>query len=213
MMDSLSKQIAGLLLDIGAVGFTPNDPITFKSGLVSPVYVDNRRLPFHPKAWHAVIDGFRVLIREHGIAFQAVAGIEAAGIPHSAALGYAMDMPSLFVRKQPKEHGKGQRIEGGDVRGKRVLLVEDLVTTGGSCLAGVDALRAEGALVTDCLCIVSYGFPEAVDAFDKAEVRLHTLAPFSLIVGQAHERQAFDGDTLAAIQRWADAPYTWESSS
>src|SRR5262245_17879726 len=111
-MTESTVQIAQALLDIQAVGFTPEQPITFKSGIRSPVYVDNRRLPFHPAAWRLVIEGFAALIQALDLQFDAIAGIEAAGIPHSAALGYALEHPSLFVRKAPKEHGKGKRIEG-----------------------------------------------------------------------------------------------------
>lgn len=206
------QDIADALLDIGAVGFTPDAPVTFKSGIVSPVYVDNRRLPFHPKEWQIVIDGFRMWIREHNIAFDVIAGIEAGGIPHSAALGYAMDKPSLFVRKQTKEHGKQQRVEGGDVDGKRVLLVEDLITTGGSSLSGVEALREAGAVVTDCIAIVSYEFAEAARAFDAVNMRLHVLAPFRVIAGRAHARGDFDDDTLATLHEWHNNPHGWSQT-
>lgn len=202
--------IADALLDIGAVGFTPDNPVTFKSGMVAPVYVDNRRLPFHPKHWKIVIDGCRTLIREREIEFTAIAGIEAAGIPHSAALGYAMDRPSLFVRKQRKEHGKGKQVEGGDVRGERILLIEDLVTTGGSSLAGVQALKAVGAQVTDCITIVSYEFDEASQAFAAEKVRLHVLASFTTIINRAFERGNFDETTWAMLMAWHNNPYDWK---
>ncbi len=208
-MEYYQTNIANTLLDIGAVGFTPAAPVTFKSGILSPVYVDSRRLPYHPKHWHMVIDGFRMWIREHNITFDAIAGIEAGGIPHSAALGYALEKPSLFVRKASKSHGKRNRVEGGDVGGRQILLVEDMVTTGSSSLNGVEALREAGATVTDCICIVSYGFAEAFSAFDAAAVRLHILAPFEVIVAQAHERGSFDDATLAVLQAWHADPHNW----
>lgn len=208
-LDHLQREVANALLDIGAVGFSPQQPITFKSGMRSPIYVDNRRVPFHPKAWRIIMNGFRAWIREDALNFDAIAGIEAAGIPHSAALGYATERPSLFVRKQPKGHGKGQQVEGGDVDGLRVLLVEDLVSTGSSSLAGVEALRSAGALVTDCIAIVSYGFAEAQAAFEAANVRLHVLAPFSVITEQAVARGMFDAHTLAILQDWHQDPYGW----
>lgn len=209
-MDNIHQQTADALLEIGAVGFSPDAPITFKSGIVSPVYVDNRRLPFHPKSWRMVIHGMRSWIREHNIEFDAIAGIEAAGIPHSAALGYAMERPSLFVRKKPKEHGKAQKIEGGSVDGLRVLLVEDLVTTGGSSLDGVQALRDAGATVTDCIVIVSYELNEAIEAFHKAQVTLHTLAPFSLLAERAHQRGMFNAETLTLLADWKNDPHGWQ---
>ncbi len=208
-LNAIQTSVADALIDIGAVVFTPHAPVTFKSGIRSPVYVDNRRLPFWPQQWMTVIDGFQSLIALRGILFNVIAGIEAAGIPHSAALGYAMRVPSVFVRKQPKEHGMRSQIEGGDVRGQRVLLIEDLVTTGGSSLAGVDALRAAGAIVEHCLCITSYGFSEAQAAFDAAGVRLHVLAPFSEIALQASRRGLFGEAELAVLEAWSRDPHGW----
>jgi orotate phosphoribosyltransferase len=151
-----------------------------------------------------VIEGFRNVITRDNIALDVIAGIETAGIPHSAALAYTSGVPSVFVRKQVKEHGTRSRIEGGDVDGLRVLLVEDLVTTGGSSLSGVDALREAGALVEDCLAIISYGFSQAQMAFDDAGVRLHTLTSFDDILDAAGNR--FDS---AAVEDWLQDPYGW----
>ena len=201
---SIESEVARALLEIGAVGFNPKQPITFKSGIESPVYVDNRRLPFHPAHWRIVIEGFRALIERDHIRFDVVAGIEAAGIPHSAALAYSSSIPSVFVRKQAKEHGTRSRIEGGDVANLRTLLVEDLVTTGGSSLSGVAAMREAGAVVEDCFAIISYGFAEARSAFDEAGVRLHTLTSFDDILKAA-------GDTIdqVTIQDWLRDPHGW----
>lgn len=202
-------QVAEALLEIGGVGFRLQEPITFKSGIVSPVYCDNRTFPFWPAQWKKVIEGFAGLIEREAIHFDVVGGIEAAGIPHSAALGYAMQRPSIFVRKQPKEHGKRARIEGGDVMDKRVLLVEDLVTTGSSSLSGVRALRDAGAVVTDCLAIISYGFHEAELAFEAAEVRLHTLTNFEVVLAEAIRRGILDRDGVEAVKNWLREPYGW----
>src|SRR5689334_11197583 len=120
----MKEAVARALLEIGAVGFSPNEPIRFKSGILSPVYVDNRKLPYYPQQWGIIIEGFKLQVKS--IHFDVIAGVAVGGVPHSAALGYALQMPSLFVRKEAKEHGKGQRVEGGEVSGKRVLLVEDL---------------------------------------------------------------------------------------
>ena len=201
--------IADALLTIGGVGFRVEQPITFKSGIVSPVYCDNRTFPFWPEQWKKVISGFEALVADEGIPFDVIGGIEAAGIPHSAALGYAMARPSVFIRKQAKEHGKRARIEGGDVQGKRVLLVEDLVTTGGSSLSGVQALREAGATVTDCLAIISYGFTEAKQAFAEAEVRLHTLTGFHAVLSLSLAQGLLDEDSVAAVQDWLNDPHGW----
>jgi orotate phosphoribosyltransferase len=202
---TVQKRVAEVLLEVGAVRFDPYHPVTFKSGIISPVYVDNRLLPFYPKAWATVIDGFCTLIDDLELPFDALAGIETAGIPHSAALAYAMEKPSVFVRKEPKEHGLRKRVEGGDVAGKRVLLIEDLVTTGRSSLKGVDGLREAGATVHHCYAIVSYNLPESLAAFQEAKVRLHTLTNFDLIL--QYSRLA--ADDMAIIQDWLREPYGW----
>ena len=211
-LNAIQAEVAQALLTINAVVFTPHEPITFKSGIQSPVYVDNRRLPFWPAHWHTIIDAFQQMIASHGITFHAIAGIEAAGIPHSAALGYAMRLPSVFVRKQAKEHGTRSRIEGGDVRGKRVLLVEDLVTTGSSSLSGVDALRDAGAVVEHCLCITTYGFSEAQRAFDAADVRLIPLTPFATIIVEACKMGRFGEGELDVLETWMRDPHGWNTS-
>jgi orotate phosphoribosyltransferase len=202
-------EIAEALIEIKGVGFRPDDPITFKSGMKSPVYCDNRAFPFWPKQWAKVIHGFEKLIVEKNIPCDVVGGIEAAGIPHSAALGFSMAKPSVFIRKEAKEHGTKKRVEGGDVSGKRVLLVEDLVTTGMSSLSGVQALRAEGAVVTDCLAIISYNFAEAVEQFAKAGVRLHPLTTFEAVLDIAVQRSMIDAAGAASIHDWLSDPRGW----
>jgi orotate phosphoribosyltransferase len=208
-LNSIQVQVARALLEIQAVVFSPHAPMTLKSGIKSPVYVDNRRLPFWPAQWQIVIEGFQQMIAAQNIAFDVIAGIAAGGIPHSAALAYTLKKPSVFVRKEAKEHGTRGQIEGGDVSRKRVLLVEDMVTTGGSSLAGVDALRAAEATVKDCLSITSYGFAEATEAFASANVRLYPLAPFSTIVIEASKMGLFDQDALALIEAWMRDPFHW----
>jgi orotate phosphoribosyltransferase len=205
----LSQTIAAALLEIGGVSFRPDDPITFKSGILSPVYCDNRRFPFYPREWRQVIEGFVEMIGEARLSFDAVGGIESAGIPHSAALGFVTATPSVFIRKAAKEHGTKRRVEGGDVAGMRVLLIEDLVTTGGSSLAGVEALRDEGAVVTDCLAIISYRFPEAMEHFAQAGVRLHTLTSFGEVLQLARERELVNATQATSVAAWLHDPHTW----
>lgn len=203
------KEIARALLEIGAVGFKPKDPLTFKSGLISPVYVDNRIFPAHPEKFKLVIEGFENIIKEKNIDFDLVAGIAVGGIPYSAVLGYKMQKPSIFIRKEAKGHGKGKRIEGGDVAGKKILLVEDLVSTGGSSLSGVEALREEGATIDDCLVIVSYEFQEAKENFKKSKVNLHTFTSFPIIFQEAVTMQKITEEEKEIIEDWYSDPHGW----
>jgi orotate phosphoribosyltransferase len=207
--EARSREIADALIAIGGVGFRPAAPITFKSGIKSPVYCDNRRFPFWPEEWAKVIHGFEALIAEWKIPVDVVGGVEAAGIPHSAALGFSMRLPSVFVRKELKEHGTKKRVEGGDVTGRRVVLVEDLVTTGGSSVAAIEALRAEGAVVSDCLAIISYDFPEAVELFERSGIRLHAATTFPTVLERALERKIIDDAGAAVVRDWLAEPRLW----
>lgn len=208
-MANTQLQVARALLEIDAVGFKPNAPITFKSGIISPVYVDNRTLPYHPQQWQVVIEGFQALIAENNFDYDIIAGIALGGVPHCSALAYTLKKPTVLVRKEAKSHGKSQRIEGGDVTDKRVLLVEDLVTMGGSSLSGVGALRDSGAIMNDCLVIVSYGFAEAREAFSQAKINLHTLTTFDMILEVALEMGKFTQNEMYTLQDWFADPHGW----
>lgn len=205
----ITQEVARALLEINAVGFSPDKPVTFKSGIKSPIYVDNRRLPYHPAQWRVIVYSFASMIDDLGLPFDTLAGMETAGIPHCAALSYSMERPMVYVRKQAKEHGTQKLVEGGDVKGKKVILIEDLVTTGESCLKGVAGLRAEGAIVNDCFAIVSYGFQEKIDAFKAANVRLHKLTVFPSILAIALDMGKFNESQKAIIEDWLHDPYGW----
>ncbi len=213
MTMSLKQSVAKALLDIGAVGFSPEAPITFKSGIRSPIYVDNRILIYFPQPWRLVIEGFKSLIASRGLAQEVIAGVAVGGVPHSAALAFVTGKPSVFIRKESKSHGKTQRIEGGNVNSKHILLIEDLVTTGGSSLSAVDALTAAGARVTDVLAIISYGFDEAAAAFDHAGLRLHALTDFAAVLEQARQTGMLDDGQIAIIKRWFDNPHDWNNET
>jgi orotate phosphoribosyltransferase len=209
MIQDIQEQVARALVEINAVGFAPDAPIRFKSGILSPIYIDNRCLPYYPEAWRVVVQGFQTHVEHQKIEFDVLAGVAVGGVPHSSALAFAMKRPSVFVRKEAKGHGKQKLVEGGDVGGRRVLLVEDLVTTGGSSLTAVEALRQEGAVVTDLLAIVSYEFEEARIAFQEATVQLSTLTNFQVIVQAAKRAGKLKSDAIPVIQDWFDDPHGW----
>lgn len=208
-MNDTAKRVAKALVEIGAVGFRPKDPITFVSGIISPIYIDNRTLPYHPREWRVVLEGFVETAKAIG-EMDVVAGIESAGIPHSATLGYLLNKPSVFVRKNPKDHGTKKMVEGGDVSGKKALLVEDLVTLGGSSLKGVNELRSAGAVVENVLVIVSFGLAEIEQSFEKNNVVLHKLTTVPTILDMAIEMGRLSEEDRKVVDEWYKAPWEWK---
>lgn len=209
MNSNMKQSIARALLDIGAVGFSPDSPITFTSGIKSPVYVDNRVLVFHPGEWQLVVNGFRDYIGAARLKFDVIAGVADGGVPHSSALAFILESPSVFIRKEAKSHGKRRRIEGGDVSGKRVLLVEDHITTGGSSIDAVSELREAGAIVSDVLAILSYRFPDAEAKFAQEKLSLHMLTEFDILLDLALSRSLLESRHLPVIQDWFHDPHGW----
>lgn len=209
MNSSLEASIAKALLDVGAVTFSPEIPYTFTSGLRSPVYVDNRVLVYHPAAWHVVVEGFKSKIASRDLRFDVIAGVAVGGVPHSSALAYSLRAPSVFIRKESKTHGMRQLIEGGEVAKRRVLLVEDHVSTGGSALEAVEELCARGAIVQHALAIISYGFPAARDKFKRAGLELVTLTDFDILLKLTVERGEMSEAQLSLIRQWFADPHAW----
>lgn len=208
-MSVIAHDVARALIEIGGVGFVPDNPITFKSGIISPMYIDNRMFPSYPRQWKVVLDGFREKIQNQKIDFDILAGIETAGIPHSAALGALMMKPSVFIRKQVKDHGTKKMVEGGEVSHKKVLLIEDLVTTGGSSLHGVTELRKAGAIVGDCIVIVGYELVEAKQAFDKEIVHLTQLTDVLTILEVAESMDKITKENKKIVSEWLANPREW----
>ncbi len=201
--------LAAALLDLGAVALRPAAPFTWASGWRSPVYTDNRRVLGDVALRRAVCAAFSTAIRDAGWAPDGVAGTATAGIPHAAWLADALDLPMAYVRSSAKAHGTGSRIEGADVKGRRVVLVEDLVSTGGSSLAAVAALREAGAEVVGVVALFSYGFPTADAAFADACVPLVTLTGYDALVAAARSRGDVSDADLATLAAWRRDPEGW----
>lgn len=170
-----SRRIAAALLDAGAVLLRPQRPFTWASGIKSPIYCDNRLLLSDPKRRRLVVAAFLEQLRKRRLGCEVVAGTATAGIPWASLLAERLNKPLVYVRGAPKGHGKGNRIEGRLRRGQQVLVVEDLISTGGSSLQAVEALRAAGGKVRGCVAIFSYGLDRAASAFAAARVPLLPL--------------------------------------
>lgn len=208
-MANYQKSIAKALLEISAVNFVVDKPVTFKSGLISPVYIDNRKLPFYPLRWRTVFDGFEQIIEDKLLSYDILAGVESAGIPHSSALGFVLKRPSVFVRKAVKDHGTKKLVEGGEVENKKVLLIEDHVSTGSSSLKAIESIRKAGGMVTDCLSITSYEFKEVKKNFSDQKVKLYTLTNFSAIFDQALILDFIAKKDMMVVKDWIKDPWNW----
>ena len=204
-----ARTIAGLLLDVGAVELRPTDPFTWSSGMVAPVYCDNRLTLSHPQVRRAIWEGFADVLVAEGLERVTVAGTATAGIPHAAWLAEAVDRPMVYVRSSAKGHGKQARIEGVVEPGDDVVVIEDLISTGGSALDAVAALRDVGATVRGVCAIFSYELDAAAAAFRQADVPHHVLTTFSTLIDVAHDRGDLSVDDLEALKTWRDDPARW----
>ncbi|PSQ80329.1 MAG: orotate phosphoribosyltransferase [Bacteroidetes bacterium QS_1_65_9] len=206
-----ADDLADDLLDSGAVTFSPDDPFAWSSGLRSPVYCDNRRTLAHPQVRRRIADGFaKVLKGRSGPAPTLVAGTATAGIPHATLLATRLALPLAYVRSEAKGHGTENRIEGAPPSdGARVVLIEDLISTGGSALSAARALADAGADVLGVLAIFSYRLDAAEDAFAEAPWPLHTLTDFSTLLEAAADGDRFTDDQLQSLRSWRRDPEAW----
>ena len=185
----MRTQVAGILLDIDAVKVQPNEKFTWASGIQSPIYCDNRKIIGDVEARRAVATAFVDVINEKfGSTVDVVAGTSTAGIPHAAFVSEQMSLPMSYVRGSKKAHGTGSQVEGADVNGKRVVLVEDLISTGGSSLEAVAALRAAGAEVLGVVAIFTYELAQAKENFAQADVDVTILSDVSTLLALSVER-------------------------
>ena len=201
--------MAERLIRAQAVEFLSDAPMRLKSGLISPVYVDNRKLFFHPEAWNDIIETMASRVEEYDLKFDVVAGVEAAGSMHAAALAYRLGLPTIMVRQKAKTYGNRSRIEGGDVKGLNILLLEDHISTGLSCLDAIRALREEGAEVTQVMSITNYAIPETMRLFAEQGIATYDVIAFDLVVKKAHEMGIIDENQTKLVMEWLNTPWTW----
>lgn len=207
---SIAENImAERLLSAQAVEFISNHPIRLKSGLITPIYVDNRKLYFYPEAWSDIVETMSSRFEEYGLMPDVIAGVEAAGSMHAACLAYRQKIPAVMVRQKPKTYGNLSRIEGGDIRGKKVLVLEDHISTGLSCLDAVRSLRDEGAIVTQVLSITNFNIPETAKLFSQEGLETFEVVAFEKVIKKARELAIIDELEESTIFEWIKTPWTW----
>lgn len=196
------KEIADLLLQIKAIQLNTESPFLWASGISSPIYCDNRLVLSDVAGRHMVIRAFEESAKKFFPEADLVAGVATAGIAHAALLAYRLSLPLIYVRPKAKGHGKQNLIEGKIVPGSKAIVIEDLISTGGSSLKAVEALKEAGVEVLGVLAIFSYGMNKARQAFQEAHCPLHTLTNFDILLEQAIESGYLGADQLAFIGDW-----------
>jgi orotate phosphoribosyltransferase len=206
---STQKHFAEKLLQIKALQINTQKPFVWASGWNSPVYCDNRKTLSYPHVRDFVKSELANMILEQFPDADAIAGVATAGIAHGVMAADLLKLPFLYVRSKPKEHGMGNQIEGVLEAGQKVVVVEDLISTGKSSLEVAEVLRAHGATVIGMVGLFTYGFPEAATAFEKANVPLFTISNYSALMEVAEDQKIISTEEKAHLETWRLSPSTW----
>lgn len=208
-MSTVAQTVARHLLDVQAVRLRPTDPFTWSSGWKSPIYCDNRVTLAYPEVRTYIKQALADLVRERFPDAQIIAGVATAGIPQGALVADVLTLPYCYVRPEPKKHGMGNQIEGRLEAAQRVVVVEDLISTGGSSLKVVEALRQAGAEVVGMIAIFTYGFATADQNFAAANVDLACLSNYDTLVQEAQTLRYIPADAMASLTEWRVNPAAW----
>ncbi|WP_271396364.1 orotate phosphoribosyltransferase [Salinicoccus roseus] len=195
----METRTAEILLDINAVALSPEAPFTWSSGIISPIYCDNRKIIGDVPARQEIAEAFVDVVKSEAPDAEVIAGTSTAGIPHAAFISERLGLPMCYVRGSKKKHGKGNQIEGAEVEGKKVVLIEDLISTGGSSLEAAEALKENGAEVLAVVAIFTYGIPRADEAFKEAGLTYHTLSTLDVLIDVSMDRGAIDENQKETI--------------
>lgn len=210
-MKEQSNQIAKDLLDIEAIFLRPNEPFTWASGIKSPIYCDNRITMSYPHVRRAIAKGLAAVIKTTYPEAEVIAGTATAGIPHAAWVAELLDLPMVYIRSKAKEHGKGNQIEGRIKPNQKMVVIEDLLSTGGSVLEACEAAKREGADVLAVAAIFTYELPQVQENFDQAGLSYVTLTNYTALIESALETGAIQESDVALLQEWRKDPAAWLS--
>lgn len=208
-MTTAAQAIAEKLLQINAVKLNAENPYTWASGWKSPIYCDNRRALGYPYIRDFIKSELCAVIFEHFAAAEAIAGVATAGISWGAMAADQLKLPFMYVRPKPKEHGMGNQIEGMFEKGQRVVVVEDLISTGKSSLEVCEVLQKEGIIIEGMVSIFNYGFPLAAKAFDDAGLQLFSLSNYEALIDYAKEKKLVTEQQLNSLLNWRNNPADW----
>lgn len=205
----MEKEIAKTLLQIKAIKLSPSNPFTWASGWRSPIYCDNRTILSFPADRSKVAKAFAEKIAQEFPEAELLAGVATGAISWGVLAADRMEKPAIYVRSAPKSHGMSNQIEGRFEKGQKVVVVEDLISTGGSSLAAVEAMRAAGLDVVGMVAIFTYGFDTAVENFKNAGVKLFTLSNYNALIDEAVAQNYVTQDQVETLKQWRKSPDTW----
>lgn len=211
------RLIARAIITKGALTVTPEKPIRWASGYAMPVYVDNRCLIGYADVRNAIAESFKNQILKSGKKYDAIAGVATGGIPLATTLADMLSLPLLYVRGKAKDHGNGRQVEGdieGGMNGKNILVIEDTVSTGGSVVVAIEALRKQGAIVEDCSAVYFYDIPGRESAFSKMNppCSFSPLITFPFLIEVAENESLMSKENIATLKEWFKSPFTWGDS-
>ncbi|MGZ3764929.1 MAG: orotate phosphoribosyltransferase [Mucilaginibacter sp.] len=205
----IEQQVAEFLLQIKAIKLQPDNPFTWASGWKSPIYCDNRITLSHPTIRTYIRQKLSLVIQEEFGAVGCIAGVATAGIPQGVLVAQELGLPFIYVRSKPKDHGTGSMIEGEVMPGKRIVVIEDLISTGKSSLQAVDALRAAGYEVAGLAAIFSYGFDLATENFKHSNCKFFTLSNYNALLKYAEQHNYISAGDVEILKQWRLSPSTW----
>ena len=202
-------KVAEFLLQIEAIKLSPENPFTWASGLRSPIYCDNRKTLSYPTVRAFIRDAFATTIRESFPAAEVIAGVATGGVAIGALVAEALDLPFVYVRSEAKKHGLGNQVEGVLRENQRVVVIEDLISTGSSSLKAVEALREANAQIEGMVAIFTYGFPKATERFDEAKCAVQTLSNYDFLLQQASASGYISSAQEETLSQWKSNPEAW----
>ena len=208
-MENCAKKIAEYLLQIKAIKLQPSNPFTWASGWKSPIYCDNRKTLSYPEIRSFISDSFAELVKSFYPRTEVVAGVATGAIAHGVLTADKLGLPFIYVRSGAKEHGLGNQIEGYFEPGQKVVVIEDLISTGGSSLGAVKAIRDAGCEVLGMLAIFTYEFEKAAIGFASENCELHTLSNYSTLIGTALDSGYIGEFEVETLKRWRMDPSVW----
>ena len=203
------QQVAEFLLQIKAIKLQPDNPFTWASGWKSPIYCDNRVTLSHPTIRTYIRQKLTQIIQEEFGSVGCIAGVATAGIPQGVLVAQELGLPFIYVRSKPKDHGTGSMIEGEVIPGQRVVVIEDLISTGKSSLQAVQALKDAGCAVAGLAAIFSYGFDQATENFKEAKCKFITLSNYNALLDYAQENNYISRAESEILSKWRVSPSTW----